>query len=198
MKTMRAIAAEAVLTILPLAVVATALSGLVYVVAQQDLRSGADEVPLQRAMDAAAALNAGTPPATVVSSGEWIGSATVDVAQSLAPFLVVFDSGTHVLATNAQLGGAIPVPPAGVLAAATADTPNRVTWQPQPSMRIATVTARWNGGTVLVGRSLREVERRVGQMTLLVGLGWTATIVVLTAAAVVRVVLAARMRLGTA
>jgi hypothetical protein len=171
------------LVFLPLAVVATCLAGLVYVVAQQGLRTGADGLPLGRALDAAAALDAGIAPETVVASGAWIGSATVDVAHSLSPFVVVFDAGGRVLAANAQLDGASPVPPLGVLSAATSDRPNRVTWQPRPGVRIATVTARWSGGAVMVGQSLREVERRVDQVLVLVAVGWIATLAALAVSA---------------
>ena len=50
----------------------------------------------------------------------------------------------------------------------TVGAPNVVTWQPREGVRVATVTARWGGGTVMAGRSLREVERREDQALLLV------------------------------
>jgi hypothetical protein len=164
---------------LPLAVLATLLSGLVAVVAQQGLRTGADSPQLQLADDGAAALDAGTAPAAVTGGG------TVDMATSLAPFVVVFDAGGHVLATSGRLDGADPAPPIGVLQHATAGSPNRVTWQPRDGVRLATVTVAWGGGTVMAGRSLREVERRVDVTQQLVMLGWTATLVALAIACVV-------------
>jgi hypothetical protein len=62
-------------------------------------------------------------------------------------------------------------------------------------VRIATVTVRWSGGTVLAGRSLREVERLEAQALLLVGLGWAATLVGLALACGV-VAWLARPRVG--
>jgi hypothetical protein len=63
-----------------------------------------------------------------------------------------------------------------VLDHAVAGMPNRVTWQPRDGLRIATVTVRWSGGTVMAGRSLREVERLEDQALLLVEVGWAATL----------------------
>lgn len=172
----------AVAVFLPLAVLATCVLGTVYAVVQNGLRTGADELPLTLAIDAGARLDAGTAPATVVASAAWAGTASVDVAGSLSPFIVVFDGGSKVLATNAQLDGADPVPPAGVMATATVATPNRVTWQPRPGVRVATVTVRWSGGTVLVGRSLREVERREDQVLVLVAAAGVATLLAVAVA----------------
>lgn len=164
---------------LVVATLATLICGLVYGVAQQGLRSGANDPQLQLAEDAAAALAAGAAPAAVT------GPATVDVAASLAPFLVVFDASGHLLATSGHLDGGDPIPPAGVLEHATADAPNVVTWQPRDGVRIATVTVRWANGTVLAGRSLREVERREDQALLLVAVGWAASIAVLAVVSLV-------------
>lgn len=161
------------------AVLATLAAGLVFVTTQQVLRLGANDPQLQIAEDAAAALDAGATPAAVV------GAAKVDVAASLAPFVVVFDAAGHVLATDGALDGAAPAPPSGVLASAAKGTPNMVTWQPRPGVRVASVTVRWKGGTVFAGRSLREVERRVDLVLALCGGAWAATMVALLLASLV-------------
>jgi len=52
---------------------------------------------------------------------------------------------------------------------------DRITWQPEPGVRSATVVTSYGGahpGFVLAGRSLRLVEERVDQLGLMVGLGW--------------------------
>jgi len=165
---------RAALAFLPLAVLATGLAGTVYIVAQQSLRSGADSPQLQMAEDAASALDAGIAPGAVT------GPMTVDAGRSLAPFIVVFGPDDRPIAASAQLDGVMPTPPQGVLDhARDGSSPNRVTWQPADGVRIATVTVRWSGGTVLAGRSLREVERLEDQALLLVGAGWTGTLVAL-------------------
>src|SRR5450759_5247636 len=81
----RSLVRVAFATFLPLAVLATLLAGLVYGVAQQGLRSGANDPQLRLAEDAARALDAGGDPSAVVGQG------MVDVAASLAPFVVVYD-----------------------------------------------------------------------------------------------------------
>ncbi len=85
---------------------------------------------------------------------------------------MIFDSAGHVLATDGELDGHDPVPPKGVLDAARQDHPNAVTWEPRAGVRIASVTVPWHGGTVLAGRSLREVERQVDNILLVAAAGW--------------------------
>ncbi len=142
---------------LPAAAVAILSAGLVYAAAQQMERAGANDPQIQMAEDAATRLDAGATPADVAPVGP---SGKVDLATSLAPFLVVYDSSGAVLATNGRLGGADPVIPAGVRDAARRSGRDTVTWQPQAGVRVATVTVPWNAGTVMAGRSLREVEAR--------------------------------------
>jgi hypothetical protein len=156
---------------LPLAVAATGLAGLVYATAQQTLRMGANDLPTQIAEDAAAALMRGAPPASV------LGSATVDISASLSPFVAVFAADGVLVASTARLDDTTPVPPQGVLAAARSVGTNRVTWQPGPGVRMASVAVALPDGRVVVaGRSLRETEEHIAQMGTLTGLGWFATL----------------------
>jgi len=56
---------------------------------------------------------------------------------------------------------------------------NGASWQPAPGVRIASVIVPISvndDGFVLAGRSLREVEYRVDQLTLKLGLGWLASL----------------------
>jgi hypothetical protein len=162
---------RALLLFVPLAVVITALSGLAYLIGQQGQRTGANDPQVQIAEDAAARLDAGESAAAVVRTGR-----PVDVARSLAPFVVVYDTTGTPLATDGELDGSAPVVPTGVLDAARARGVNTVTWQPRAGVRIATVTVPWKGGTVTAGRSLRLVEERVDDLTRLVGLAWIVTL----------------------
>ncbi len=167
----------AILVFLPLAFLSTALAGLVYIVAQQDGRSQANSPQVQLAEDAASRLDAGGRPQ------DQVGAEPVDIARSLAPFVVVYGSAGTILATDGLLDGQPPVVPAGVLAGAHATGRDTVTWQPRPGVRIATVSVPWSGGTVLAGRSLRLVEDRAGMLAQVVGAGWLATIAGLAVAA---------------
>ena len=161
---------------LPLAVLATLACGLIYVEVQQTLRGGANDPQYQLAEDAAARLDAGAPPSSVVDI-----ASIVDPSSSLAPFVIIFDSNHTVLAATASLDGGPPVPPRGVLDAARPGAPSAVTWQPRAGIRIATVTAAWNGGFVLAGRSLRHVEQQEWNAELLAGAVWLAMLAALAA-----------------
>ncbi len=146
----------------PLAVAVSALALLVYVAVQQNYRQNANDPQVQLAEDAAARLEAGDQAQTVVGTGK------VDIARSLAPFLIVYDDAGQVVASSAQLNGQTPQLPPGVLDAVRRTGEDRISWQPQPGVRSATVIERVVGsspGFVLAGRSLREVEDRESQLT---------------------------------
>lgn len=165
--------------VLPLAVLATAAAGLVYAAVQYDLRSGANDPQVQLAEDAAARLDAGGAPSAQ------LGSRVVDIAASLAPFIVVYDASDGVLASDGRLDGSPPRPPSGVLDVARRTGRDIVTWQPREGVRIAVVVVPWRGGTVLAGRSLRLVEQREDELLLLFGLAWLSTLLALAVAGTV-------------
>jgi hypothetical protein len=156
---------------LPLAVVTTALCALVYGTVQQSVRQGANDPQIQMAEDAAAALDRGVDPATVVAGPQ------VDIARSLAPFLLVYDMDGKPSAGSGLLDGRLPDYPIGALQAARSAGANRVTWQPQPAVRIASVAVPYKSGYVVAGRSLREVEKREAQTQTMTLLAWLAALV---------------------
>jgi hypothetical protein len=162
---------------LPFAVAITGLAGLAYALDQSNLRQGANDPQIQLAEDAAARLAAGAPVATVVPHTDTV----VDIVQSLAPFVIVYDTGDRPLASTATLDGATPLLPAGVSTSAR-QREDRVTWQPRDGVRIAAVVVAYSGGTVVAGRSLREVESRADDALAVTGLAWL-TCLVLTLAA---------------
>ena len=139
---------------LPFAVAITGLCGLVFLEMQQVIRQSANDPQIQMAEDAAARLAAGA------AADATVPRATVDIASSLAPFVIVYDAQDRVIASSATLDGATPRLPEGVLAAARQSGEDRVTWEPRAGVRIAAVVVPYHGGAVLAGRSLREVERR--------------------------------------
>ena len=153
----------------PIAAMTTLFCVLVYVAVQQALRHSANDPQIQIAEDAAAALGNGNAAETVVPAS------IVDMAQSLAPFLIVFDSTGAVLGSSGVLHGKVPIPQAGVFEFVRRHGEERVTWQPERGVRMASVIVRYNGphpGFVLAARSLREVERREAQTGQLAGIGW--------------------------
>jgi hypothetical protein len=147
---------------LPLAVLTVALCGLVYLAVQQVLRQAANDPQIQLAEDATNALAQGETTTNILS-----GARTVDIGQSLAPFLILYDESGKPVASSGLLHGEMPVPPPGVFEYTRANGQNRVTWQPEPAVRIAAVIQHFAGakpGFVLAGRSLREVEVRENQV----------------------------------
>jgi hypothetical protein len=154
---------------LPLALVLTACCALVCVTEQQNLRQSANDPQIQMAEDAAVALAAGRPAQAVVLAGR------VEIARSLAPFLIVFNAAGRVEASSAVLQGQLPSLPAGLLDSTRTLGEDRVTWQPAAGVRIAAVLVRVDGpqpGFVLAGRSLREVELRETQVYRFAALTW--------------------------
>ena len=139
---------------LPLAIATAGLCGLVYLTVQQSLRMGANDPQIQMAEDAASNLNSGASVESVVPSTQ------VEIANSLAPFLIVFDDSGKVLASSATLHGAVPIYPSGVLDYTRQKGQDRVTWQPEVGIRMATVVVGYKNGFVMAGRSLREIEIR--------------------------------------
>jgi len=162
---------------LPLAIATAGLCALVYLTVQQSLRMGANDPQIQMAEDAASMLNAGAGVESVVPANK------VEIADSVAPFVIVFDDTGKVLASSATLHGTVPAYPAGVLDYVRKKGQDRVTWQPEAGVRMATVVEPYKHGFVMAGRSLAEVEKRETQVESLSGLAllaiWAATLIVI-------------------
>ena len=136
--------------------VATILSLFIYTSSQQVLRQSANDPQIQIAEDTAALLAGGVSPQAVVAP------ANIDMEQSLAPFVMIFDNQGKLLISTAK-PNTLPKPPQGVFENAKNYGQNRFTWQPREDVRIAAVVVPYQSiqsGFVLVGRSLREVEKR--------------------------------------
>ncbi len=158
-----------------LAGISTVLALALYAIPQQVLRLGANDPQVQMAGDLAARLEQGVAPAAAVVPD------SIDMARSLAPFVIVYDDAGRPVASQAMLNGSVPTPPSGVFNYVRTHGEERVSWQPARGsagpVRIAAVVMRVNGahpGFVLAGRSLREVEAREQLVQHLAGLAWLA------------------------
>jgi len=154
---------------LPMAFVITAMCGLVYLATQQTLRLGANDPQIQLAEDAAEHLSGGGTVESILPARQ------IDLAKSIAPFIIVFDEAGKPLASSALLNGEIPNLPAGVFDYVRQNGEDRITWQPEAGVRMAIVVVRVSGtnpGFVLAGRSLREVEIRENQVYQEAGAAW--------------------------
>jgi hypothetical protein len=140
-----------------IAIIVTGLSGLIYTVVQQDIRQSANDPQIQMSEDAATKLIDGVQVQTVVPPEK------VDIAKSLASYMIVFDATGKPIASSALLDGQTPTIPSGVFGDVRKNGEDRFTWQPQLGVRSAVVVTQFQGphpGFVLAGRSLREVEIR--------------------------------------
>lgn len=162
---------------LVLAGIATGIALALYAIPQHILRSSLNDPQIQMAGDLAAILerfgvNDGLRQGALLAPS---GGAKVDMANSLSPFLVVYNDEGQPLGSNAQLDGQTPTPPRGVFNYVRQHGEERVTWQPRRGVRIAAVIERVNGsqpGFVLAGRNMREVEARSGDVQTMAGLTW--------------------------
>ncbi len=147
----------------------------IYVVVQQVLRQGADDPQIQMAEDAAAKLTDGQSVQNVVPTEK------INIATSIAPYMIIFDANGTPLASSAQLNGQIPSIPSGIFDSVRKNGEDRITWQPQDGVRSAVIVTQFKGtstGFVLAGRSLREVERREDNTLQLLNIGWIGMLII--------------------
>lgn len=150
----------------PIAAILVGICGLIYVVAQQAYRMSANDPQIQLAEDAARGAAEGKSPYALVPNEQ------IDIATSLAPFVLILDDDKVPQASSARLNNVTPTIPPGVLDYAKEHGESRITWEPENGVRAALVVVRFKGeksGYVVAGRSLREVERRESHLTFLVG-----------------------------
>jgi len=160
---------------MPFAITITGLCGLVYLTVQQDIRIGSYEPQIQLSEDTAARITAGEDPKKVIPTG------TVDIAKSVAPYLVIYDDKGNVIASNAVLNSQTPKIPQGVLDYAKTNGQDRISWQPAAGTRSAIVVTHFSNskvsGSVLSGRSLREPEKRIEMLGAQVALVYLITLI---------------------
>lgn len=165
------------------AIAVTLVCGIMYVAVQHQIRTAANDPQIGMAQTYAAAMAGGASASNLLGNG-----LPIDVAKNMSPFAVVYDDANRVLASSIQLDGITPVLPSGVFDYTLAHGEDRLTWQPEPGVRLAIVVQRYNGsakGFVLVGRSLTEVETREGDLGVGVLVGWLVTLTLTLAAAYV-------------
>ena len=166
---------------LPLAVAITGICLLVYGAVQSNYRSSLNDPQIQMAEDGAALLENGGVPADLVSTQR---QPTINIATSLAPWIVVYDASGTPLESSAFLDGKPPMPPQGIFDLAKAQGNNlpHNTWQPREGVRVALVVVPVTSGHsvgyfVAAGRNMSEVENREGQLGMFVGLAWLVLLV---------------------
>ncbi len=153
--------------------VVTIFAGLTYAAVQQSFRQGANDPQIQMAEDTAKSLSQGHSFQSILKSDK------IDIASSLSPYIVIFNSNGEPIASSGFLDGQMPKVPLGVFDYVRMHEEDRVTWEPKPGVRSAAVVRSYTDdspGFVLVGRSLREVEERVDMLFKMVAIAWLMTI----------------------
>jgi hypothetical protein len=143
-----------------LAIAVTGVLMASYIIVQQTYRQSLNDPQLQIAQDAALALQNGAVPAQIVPHG----TPLVDIKNSLAPWVAVYDSNGTVLESSGQLTNAPPKLPSGVFDTTQwRSAEDRISWQPEPDVRQAVVIAQTPDKKYFVasGRNMREVEQRI-------------------------------------
>jgi hypothetical protein len=172
-----------VLVWIQIAVPVTGLCMLTYLLTQQSLRGSANDPQLQWARDAASRLASGQPVGAVVPDD------AIDYSRSDAPFLMVVNDSGSVVATSGRLRADLRTVPAGVFDQVRHNGEERVTWQPERGVRLASAVVRIAGGPggfVVAARSLRDTEERADKLRNITLLAWLLTLgasFVVTAAA---------------
>lgn len=155
---------------IPLGFAVTAIFGVVYIETQFQMRSAANDPQVAIVRDIDHALGAG---ATYESFND---PNPIDLGESDAPYVLIYDLNHKPLAGSAVLHGEIPMVPRGVLEFAKLHGEHRLTWQPERGVRQAIVVLYHAGlspAFVVVGRSLHETESRDFQLLCLTEITWS-------------------------
>ncbi len=166
----------------------TIIFGTIYATVQQDYRQSANDPQIQVAEDTA----------KIFSTGDQIQEIAamypqINFAQSLAPFIILYDEKGQMIFSTGNMDNKVPTPPIGVLESARTFGENRLTWQPRRDVRIATVIVPYSSsdfsGFILVGRNLREVEIRESHLTLMVFVGWILSVLGLILLFIIKIII---------
>jgi hypothetical protein len=149
---------------LPFAFIITFFSVLIYIVVQQNIRLTANDPQIQMAEDLAVFYSKQKNLPLAASPNPL----KIEITKSLATFIIIYKEDGKIFSSTGVVNGKLPELPKGVLDYSRTHDENRLTWEPQPNTRIAAVIHSYKNekgnGFILVGRSLREVEKREDQL----------------------------------
>jgi hypothetical protein len=173
------LAASAIVTVIIL---------LIYVTVQQSYRSGANDPQLQVAKDIHARLQRG-------ASIQKYFDDSINIESNAGVFTALYNRKSEPIQSSGFLDGKFPNLPAGVFDFVKTNGEERVTWQPRPGIRMATVVL-YAGlpsiAYIVVGRSLQEVEIREHSLIEIVFICWVIAMAFIAIAAMVQAL--ARMK----
>lgn len=154
--------------------VTTLVLGGAYTMAQQSTRLSADDLPLTTSQVAKQELQSGSDAKDVVPTLK------TDLHSDTSVFMIITDNTQHILASSAVLDGKTPLPPKGVFDFTSSHGTDHFTWEPKPSVRLATRVASYgqgqNSGFVITGQSLEPFEDRINTFGLIALAAWLASV----------------------
>ena len=172
---------------LALAIILSLLGGAAALAIDQMMRVGEGNQPqTEMAVWYAGEISAGVAPEDIIPPGY------VDLENSLQPFVIFYDDQGRPVKGTGYLDQKLQAPPPGVFDFVRSHGIEKVTWQPQRGVRIATVIKRVDikgkpSGFVLAGRSLRLVERQKSILwRMALGIWLTMMLLLLGGASLVR------------
>lgn len=150
----------------------TLIAGLVSITVQQSYRQTANDPQIAMAHDLVFQLENGK---------KFTPSTTKNIAKEYGTFTMLYSENGTVVASEAVLNNKNPMLPHGVLDYAKKNGQNRLTWEPQKGVRLATIVYPYSHGFVLVGRSLYETELRETSLEQGVALFWIVSNIIMLA-----------------
>jgi hypothetical protein len=165
---------QTIFSFLPLAVLITCISVLIYGASQQIIRQSAYDMPLMSVETAEARIGLGQQLSTILPN------ISVDLSKPYGFFFSAYTEQKQLAIAPTTVHGTPVVPPPGVFAYARAHSINKLTWQPVDGVRVATVIIyEPQTKTYLVaGRDLRDYESRIERLGLMIAVGWVVTMIV--------------------
>lgn len=162
-----------VISFLPFAVCITLLSALIYFSSQQVIRLSANEMPSLSVDTALARISIGQQLGTILPN------IPIELSKPFGFFFSAYNEQKVLTIAQTTVHGAPVSVPSGVLDYAKSHGKDRVTWQPETGIRLATVVVyEPRTKTYLVaGRDLTDYEHRIQTLGLQILFGWGITMI---------------------
>lgn len=159
------------ISFLPFAVCITLLSGLIYFSSQQVIRLSANEMPSLSVDTALARISIGQQLNTILPN------VPIELSKPFGFFFSAYNEQKVLTIAQTTVHGASVTIPDGVFDYAKLHGKDRVTWQPETGIRLATVVVyEPKTKTYLVaGRDLTDYEHRIETLGIQILLGWALT-----------------------
>jgi hypothetical protein len=168
------------------AVITTVVCLLIYGSVQQGYRTAANDPQIQLSSEIKTHLE------QFRSIQNIFPGDSVDLAADPGIFSVLYDGQRKVIRSSATLHGNDPDLPKGIFDYVNDYGQDRVTWQPEPGVRMAMVVTKINApgvSYVAAGRSLKETETREANLLSIAFIAWVICLAVISVHAVVYIFL---------